>query len=110
MHKYDTAKDLLSHGANINAQDKLGITPAMALILSVKWVSDEDKEMLVHLLSCGLDVTITDKVRIRYDRAVCLTLLQYMSRSLLHYACCLQHDTLLKTLIDKVPGLDINRR
>eukprot|EP00029_Vermamoeba_vermiformis_P001748 TRINITY_DN1194_c0_g2_i1.p1 TRINITY_DN1194_c0_g2~~TRINITY_DN1194_c0_g2_i1.p1 ORF type:complete len:1206 (-),score=168.93 TRINITY_DN1194_c0_g2_i1:68-3685(-) len=96
LHKYETAKELLSHGANINAQDKLGITPAMAFVLSAKRASEETKDMFAHdILSGGIDVTITDK---------------YMSRSLLHYVCCLQNDTLLETLIDKVPGLDINRR
>ena len=58
-NRADSAQILLSSGANINAQDSIGITPVMAFVLKTQAVMSAAWKLI---LEHGFDVTVTDKV------------------------------------------------
>ena len=62
LKSYKTAEFLLSHGANLNAQDKHGMTPVMAFVLSRESVEKNSMDMWHLMMSSGIDFTLTDKV------------------------------------------------
>ncbi len=94
---------LLSHGANINAQDKLGLTPIMTRVLS------SQHGALSDFIAVDFDVTLKDKVGLDLSNGI-LTNSQYTHRSILHFLAAVGAYQEIALLLDKKPELDINCR
>ena len=95
--EWDIAFELLKSGANINAQDELGITPLMAALYGFKhnpsFVCNEFEDNFAKVLEeNNVDFSLTEKTS---------------KRTLAHLACCVGGPELVVLLIDRI---DVNAR
>ncbi|MBP5977831.1 hypothetical protein HW132_35330 [Brasilonema sp. CT11] len=86
------AAELISHGANVNAPDSIGITPIMAVLIGFVHnpleAFSEIEEEWIKLLTLDVDVALADKP---------------IKRSLMHYAACVASESMMQLIYAKDP-------
>ncbi len=88
------ASELMAHGANINAQDRLGITPLMTLLMGfchnrdLQFTDMEDE--CLKLMTRGVNFELVDKS---------------FNRSLMHYVACIGSPNIAQFICNESPKL-----